>query len=103
MEKDPQEPLMSLHPKSSQEKLLWCRSQNEELIKKLKEANLEIGMLKSEIEEFKHLMKTEEVGALILKNQRHRNLQNDLENKIRDLKRHNAALLQRIINLQIQK
>lgn len=60
-------------------------------------------MLKSDIEEFKHLMKTEEVGALILKNQNHRILKKDLDNRIRDLKKQNAALLQRIINLQIQK
>jgi regulator of replication initiation timing len=98
-----EEPLMNLHPKTSHEKLLWERSKNEELINQVKTLGLEIGMLRSELDELKDNMKSEEVGALILKNKKLKESLKDLENKIRDLKRENALYLEKIIKLQTNK
>ena len=94
------ETLLGLQPKSCQEKLLWANHRASELEKEVKKANLEIGILKSELEELKHDMKTNQLGALIIKNKKHKERQQDYENRIKDLKRENAVLLQRVINLQ---
>jgi FtsZ-binding cell division protein ZapB len=61
---------------------------------------MEIGMLQSEIDEIRHLMRTEEKGALIIKNKTYKQQIKDLENKVRDLKRENERYLDRIIKLQ---
>jgi len=98
-----EEPLMNLHPKTSGEKLLWERSKNEELTGHVKAYQLEIGILKSELDELKHEMKSTEVGALILKNRKMKDTLKDLENKLKDLKRENALYLEKIIKLQTMK
>lgn len=98
-----EEPLMHLHPKTSAEKLLWERSKNEELLNQVKTLELEIGMLRSEIDELIDSMKSENVGALILKNNKLKETLKDLENKLRDLKRENSLYLEKIIKLQTNK
>jgi cell division protein FtsB len=98
-----EEPLMSLHPKTSGEKLLWERSKNEELTGHVKAYQVEIGVLRSEIDELKHEMKSVELGALILKNRKMKATLIDLENRIKDLKRENALYLEKIIKLQTMK
>jgi len=98
-----EEPLMNLHPKTSGEKLLWERSKNEELIGHVKAYQLEIGILRSEIDQLKHEMKSVELGALILKNKKMKATLIDLENRIKDLKRENALYLEKIIKLQTMK
>ena len=45
--------LISLNPKTCQEKLIWERHRNSELVKELKACKFEIGVLKSEIDELK--------------------------------------------------
>ena len=95
-----QEPLMNLRPKTPEEKLLWLEHEKKELQKDNQRLNMEIGMLQSEIDELKHLMKTEEKSALILKNKLYKSQIRDLENRVKDLKKENDSFLQKIIKLQ---
>lgn len=95
-----EEPLMNLRPKTPEEKIIWLEHEKKELIIENQRLNMEIGMLQSEIDELKHLMKTEEKSALILKNKILKKEIRDKENKVRDLKKENAQYLDRIIKLQ---
>ena len=95
-----QEPLMNLRPKTPEEKLIWLEHEKKELQKDNQRLNMEIGMLQSEIDELKDLMKTEEKSALILKNKLYKNQIRDLENRVKDLKKENELFLQKIIKLQ---
>jgi regulator of replication initiation timing len=97
------EPLMNLRPKTIEERLLWASLDNEKLTQKVKDLNFKIGILNSEIDEIKHLMKQEEKGALILKNKKLTEQIKDKENRIKDLKRDNELFLQKIIKLQAPK
>ena len=94
------EPLMNLRPKTPEEKLLWVELENKKLIAETKQLKVEIGILKSEAQEIKHLMKQEEKGALILKNKKLQIQIQDKENRIKDLKKENELFLQKIIKLQ---
>jgi hypothetical protein len=98
-----EDPLMNLHPKTSDEKLIWERSKNEELVTQVKTLQLEIGMLNSQLDELTHEMKSTQLGALILKNRKMKATLLDLENRIKDLKRENAFYLEKIIKLQTMK
>ena len=95
-----EEPLMNLRPKTPEEMIVWLKFEKEELQKTVTKLNIEVGMLQSEIDELKDLMKIEEKGALILKNKRLKDELRDKENRIRDLKRENELFLQKIIKLQ---
>lgn len=95
-----QEPLMNLRPKTPEEKVLWLEYEKKQLEESNRTLNMEIGMLQSEIDELKHLMKTEEKSALILKNRQLKETLKDKENRIRDLKKVNEQYLQKIIKLQ---
>jgi hypothetical protein len=95
-----QEPLMNLRPKTPEEKVLWLEFEKKQLEESNRNLNIEIGMLQSEIDELKDLMKTEEKSALILKNKRLKEELKDKENRIKDLKRENELFLQKIIKLQ---
>ena len=94
------EPLLHLRPKTPEEKLLWVELENKKLIAETKQLKVEIGILKSEAQEIKHLMKQEEKGALILKNKKLQIQIQDKENRIKDLKKENELFLQKIIKLQ---
>jgi hypothetical protein len=95
-----QEPLMNLRPKTPEEKVLWLEFEKKQLEESNSILNMEIGMLQSEIDELKHLMKTEEKSALILKNKLYKSQIRDLENRVKDLKKENELFLQKIIKLQ---
>lgn len=95
-----QEPLMNLRPRTPEEKVLWLEFEKKKLEESNRNLNMEIGMLQSEIDELKHLMKTEEKSALILKNRKLKAELLDKENRVRDLKRENELFLQKIIKLQ---
>jgi len=95
-----QEPLMNLRPKTPEEKLLWLEFEKKQLEESNRNLNMEIGMLQSEIDEMKDLMKAEEKGALILKNRKMKVELIDKDNRIKDLKRENELFLQKIIKLQ---
>ena len=94
------EPLMNLRPKTPEEKVLWLEFEKKQLEESNRKLNMEIGMLQSEIDELKDLMKIEENGALILKNKKLKAELLDKENRIRDLKKENALFLERVIKLQ---
>ena len=94
------EPLMNLRPKTPEEKVLWLEFEKKQLEESNSKLNMEIGMLQSEIDELKHLMKTEEKSALILKNKLYKNQIRDLENRVKDLKKENELFLQKVIKLQ---
>ena len=94
------EPLMNLRPKTPEEKVLWLEFEKKQLEESNYKLNIEIGMLQSEIDELRDLMKVEEKGALILKNKKLKAEILDKENRIRDLKRENALFLERVIKLQ---
>lgn len=98
-----EEPLLSLHPKNDSEKLLWEAHKSSELSKRVKTLQLELGMTRAELDEMHHLMKTEQIGALILKNKKLKELNIDKDNRIKDLKRKNEKLLLQIINLQSKR
>lgn len=95
-----EEPLMNLRPKTPEEKVLWLEFEKKNLEEENRKLNIEIGMLQSEIDELKDLMKQEEKGALIIKNKTYKQQIRDLENRLKDLKRENAQYLDRIIKLQ---
>lgn len=95
-----EEPLMNLRPKTPEEKILWLEFEKKQLEETNRKLNMEIGMYQSEIDELKDLMKSEEKGALIIKNKNYKQQIKDLENKVKDLKRENEKYLERIIKLQ---
>jgi hypothetical protein len=94
------EPLMNLRPKTPEESVLWLEFEKKQLEESNSKLNIEIGILQSELDELKHLMKTEEKSALILKNRKLKAELIDKENRIKDLKRENELFLQKIIKLQ---
>ena len=94
------EPLMNLRPKTPEESVLWLEFEKKQLEESNSKLNIEIGILQSELDELKHLMKTEEKSALILKNRKLKAELIDKENRIRDLKRENELFLQKVIKLQ---
>lgn len=98
-----EEPLLSLHPKNDSEKLLWEKHNSKELAKRVKALELELGMTRSELDEFKHLMKTEHIGAVLLKHTALKKLSQDKDNRIKDLKKQNEKLLLQIIDLQSKR
>jgi hypothetical protein len=95
-----QEPLMNLRPKTPEEKVIWLEYEKKQLEEANRELNIKIGILQSEIDELKYLMKNEEKGALILKNKNLKMQLKDRENRIKDLKKENELFLQKIIKLQ---
>lgn len=95
-----EEPLMNLRPKSPEEMVLWLEFEIKELTTENQKLNMEVGILQSEIDELKDLMKTEEKGALILRNKNLKSLLNQKKEKIRALEKDNNMFLQKIIKLQ---
>jgi regulator of replication initiation timing len=94
------EPLMNLRPKTPEEKVLWLEFEKKKLEESNRNLNMEIGVLQSEIDELKHLMKNEEKGALILKNRKLKEELKSKEVRIKELKKENELFLQKVIKLQ---
>jgi hypothetical protein len=95
-----EEPLMSFRPKTLEEKIVWLEYEKKKLVETNSLLNIELGIMQSEIDELKDLMKHEEKGVLILKNKRLTTQIKDMENRIKDLKKENELFLQKIIKLQ---
>ena len=95
-----EEPLMNLRPQNDTEKLLWERQKSTELSEELKIVKTDLGALQMELEELKHEMKTQELGALILKNKKLKQTLKDKENKIKDQNKEIEQLFDRIVKLQ---
>lgn len=95
-----EEPLMNLRPQNDAEKLLWERQKNTELTEELRIVKFNLGVLQTELEELKHEMKQEEVGALILKNKKLKQTLKDKEEQCKEHKREIEQLFDRIVKLQ---
>jgi len=95
-----EEPLMNLRPHSDTEKLLWERQKSTELTEELKIVKTNLGALQMELEELKHEMKTQQLGALILKIKKLKQTLQDRENKIKDQNKEIEQLFDRIVKLQ---
>jgi len=95
-----EEPLMNLRPQNDAEKLLWERQKNVELTEELRIVKFNLGVLQTELEELKHEMKTEEVGALILKNKKLKQTLKDKEEQCKEQKKEIEQLFDRIVKLQ---
>jgi hypothetical protein len=95
-----EEPLMNLRPQSEAEKLLWERQKNMELTEELRIVKFNLGVLQTELEELKHEMKKEEVGALILKNKKLKQTLKDKEEQCKEQKKEIEQLFDRIVKLQ---
>ena len=95
-----EEPLMNLRPKTPEERMLWLEFEKKELIQENQKLNMEIGILQSEIDEMKHLMKTEEKGALIVRNKNLKEVLVQKKERIKALEKENELFLQKIIKLQ---
>ena len=94
------EVLMHLRPQNSQEKLLWERQSNKQIVeenKALKERNKQ---LENAISELKEQMKKEQIGALILKNSKLKQLNEEKDAKLKYYKREHDSLIQTIVRLQ---
>ena len=65
-----EEPLMSLHPKNCQEKLLWEKERVRTLTEENKKLLSQIDLLNNQLDDLKLSMKTNQLGALILKTQK---------------------------------
>jgi hypothetical protein len=94
------EPLMNFRPKTPEEKIVWLEYEKKKLVESNSLLNIELGIMQSEIDELKDLMKYQEKGVLILKNKRLATQIKDMENRIKDLKKENELFLQKIIKLQ---
>ena len=97
-----EEPLMSLHPKNCQEKLLWEQERVKSLTEENKKLLNQINLMSIATEDLKNQMKFTQVGALILKTQTQKQTIKDLENKVKDLKSTNEQLLVTMARLQIK-
>jgi len=97
-----EEPLMSLHPKNCQEKLLWEQERVKSLTEENKKLLNQINLMSIATEDLKNQMKFTQVGALILKTQKQKQTIKDLENKVKDLKSTNEQLLVTMARLQIK-
>lgn len=95
-----EEPLMNLRPQTEAEKLLWERQKNVELTEELRIVKFNLGVLQTELEELKYEMKTEEVGALILKNKKLKQTLKDKEEQCKEQKKEIEQLFDRIVKLQ---
>ena len=96
------ETLISLHPKTAEEKLLFAESYIAELLEKNKILAMENGYLKSEMDELRYEMKHSDVGALIIKQQNQADQINGLRTKLRKAKLDEEKLIDKVIRLQIK-
>lgn len=93
--------LMHLYPKTDAEKLIWAGVQIKFLVNENKSLVAKIELHNESCEELKTKLKTTETGALILKNQKQKERLAEQEDTIRELKKTNALLLDKVIKLQI--
>lgn len=98
-----EEPLMSLHPKTCQEKLLWEKERVRSLTEENAKLLAQVNNLTTYIEDLKNQMKFTQVGALIVKTQKQKQTIKDLENKNKDLKSNNEQLLVTLGRLQTNR
>jgi hypothetical protein len=100
------EKLMSLRPETTTEKLLWERHMNKTLAEELKRTKMELGVVRSELDELRHNVKNgkdlpSKYAALLLKHSSVIKSQKERDDKIRDLKKEVESLIIKIaLNLK---
>ena len=90
-----EEKLMSLIPKTCQEKLIWERHKSSELLKEIKSYKFQIGVLKSEIDELKE-------DTIRFKRKNYVDKIKEYTQTIKKLKRDNEELILKLITLKNQ-
>ena len=96
------EPLINLYPKTAEEKLLFAESFIAELKEENKRLAMENGYLESEMAELRHEMKSDTVGALMLKRDNQAEQINNLRAKLRKTELDGERLLQKVIQYQLK-
>lgn len=94
------EVLMHLRPQTTQEKLLWERKSNKHFVEENKALKERTVQLEAALSGLRQRMKTEQVGALILKNHKLQSLLNEKDLKLKAYKREIEQLMLAIIRLQ---
>lgn len=95
--------LMNRVPKTIEEKLVWERSMNAELRKRLSDAEQEIGKLTSEKQELVYNMKKEPQQALQLKVSRYREQVRILNQKKKEFVKKYAEIVHKLIHRPFTK
>ena len=96
MAEESEQPLMSLRPSEPFQLLLWERNRSKEQAEEIKRLNLEIGMLKSELDELRAEMKTSNLGQMIIKLRKQNDTVDELRKTIKKYKSDNELLLGKI-------
>jgi len=94
------EVLMHLRPQTTQEKLLWERESNKNFVEEIKTLKERNAQLEAALSELRQRMKTEQVGALILKNHKLQDQLNEKDLKIKAYKKEKEQLLLNLVRLQ---
>lgn len=96
-----EKPLIHLRPKGNYEKLLWERSRNKELVKEIKELKTELDFYKEELKIYKTEMKNTDLGKLLLKHKSVLNNLNTVNEKLKNYKKNQNELIQKIVQYQL--
>lgn len=96
------ETLINIRPKTAEEKLLFAELHIAELLEEKKRLSIENGYLQADLDEYKHQMKQEQLGALILKQQNQAKLINELRAKLRKVTLDNEKLITKVAQYQLK-
>lgn len=96
MAEESEQPLMSLRPSEPFQLLLWERNRSKEQAAEIKRLNLEIGMLKSELDELRAEMKQDNLGQIIIKLRKQNDTVEELRKAIKKYKSDNELLMGKI-------
>lgn len=95
-----EEALINFKPETDFEKLLFANNQIKDLKKELKETKIKLGILQSEKDELNSLLSDTKTGLQKYQNLKEQNAKKDTT--IRDLKKSNRELVQKLVKYQIK-
>lgn len=96
-----EEALINFKPETDFEKLLFANNQIKDLKKELKETKIKLGILQSEKDELQSLLSDTKTGLQKYQNLKEQNAKKDTT--IRDLKKSNRELVQKLVKYQINE
>lgn len=101
------ETLMSLRPQTTHEKLIWERFHNQLLLEELREVKTELGMVRSEFDEFKYMCKQgddieSKYKTLVLKHKSTLQSQEKTQRNLREARRDNDYLMTQLANANLK-
>lgn len=96
-----EEALINFKPETDFEKLLFANNQIKDLKKELKETKIKLGILQSEKDELNSLLSDTKTGLQKYQNLKEQNAKKDTT--IRDLKKSNRELVQKLVKYQINE